>query len=52
MEKDIIPFCDPNLKIRNVFANFSGSTHNSFIWRNSEINRYMQEISENVESVG
>lgn len=39
--------CDHNLKIINVFANYGGSTHDSFIWRNSQVKEYMQNLSLN-----
>ncbi|KAK4882434.1 hypothetical protein RN001_005753 [Aquatica leii] len=41
--------CDHNLKINNMFANFGGSTHDSFIWRNSIIQRYLRTLHENGE---
>ncbi|KAJ8915693.1 hypothetical protein NQ315_000627 [Exocentrus adspersus] len=33
--------CDPNLCILNVNANFPGSTHDSFIWRQSRIKQFL-----------
>ncbi|KAG5863657.1 hypothetical protein JTB14_024337 [Gonioctena quinquepunctata] len=36
--------CDPNLKILNINANYGGSTNDAFIWRYSNVRRYMQHI--------
>lgn len=36
--------CDPNLKILNINSNYGGSTNDAFIWRNSNVRRYMQHI--------
>lgn len=36
--------CDPDLKILNINANFGGSTHDSFIWRNSDVNVYLNDL--------
>lgn len=33
--------CDSDLKILSVNANYPGSTHDSFIWRNSEIKNFL-----------
>lgn len=41
--------CDSQLKIRNVLANFRGSTHDSFIWSSSAINDYMTQVAANNE---
>ncbi|GJQ66439.1 hypothetical protein Trydic_g13269 [Trypoxylus dichotomus] len=37
------------MRILNVNANFGGSNHDSFIWRHSAIQRYMQELYRNGE---
>lgn len=42
--------CDVNMKIININANFGGSTHDSFIWRHSAIQTYMQQLQGNGES--
>ncbi|KAJ8914122.1 hypothetical protein NQ315_016198 [Exocentrus adspersus] len=34
--------CDYNLKILNVNAQFPGATHDSFIWRNSNIKQHLE----------
>lgn len=36
--------CDDSLKILNINANFGGASHDSFIWRNSEIQAYMRHL--------
>lgn len=42
--------CDDNLLINNVFANYGGSTHDSFVWRHSAVKEYMQQLYDNRES--
>lgn len=39
--------CDHNLKIINVFANYGGATHDSFIWRNSAVDQYLRTLAPN-----
>lgn len=39
--------CDPNLIILNVNANFGGSTHDSFIWRQSQLKQFLHNLYEN-----
>nr|CAI5863280.1 unnamed protein product [Callosobruchus analis] len=41
---------DESLKILSLNTNYGGSTNDSFIWRNSQIHRYMRHIYENGES--
>lgn len=36
--------CDPNMKIINLNTNYGGATHDSFIWRQSGIQRIMSHI--------
>lgn len=36
--------CDSNLKILNLNANFLGSTHDSFIWRQSVVKQYLHDL--------
>ncbi|KAK9745526.1 DDE superfamily endonuclease [Popillia japonica] len=36
--------CDYKLKITNIFANYGGSSHDSFIWRNSQMNDYLRTL--------
>ena len=45
--KNVQLICDTNLLILNVNANFPGSTHDSFIWRQSAINTHLQNAFEN-----
>ncbi|XP_050311002.1 putative nuclease HARBI1 [Anthonomus grandis grandis] len=33
--------CDSDLKILSINANYPGSTHDSFIWRNSEVKNFL-----------
>lgn len=42
--------CDHTLKIRNILTNFGGSTHDSFIWRMSEVKAYMENLYNNREA--
>ncbi|XP_030745989.1 putative nuclease HARBI1 isoform X2 [Sitophilus oryzae] len=39
--------CDEKLRITNVNARFCGSTHDSFIWQNSNIERFLSELPQN-----
>jgi hypothetical protein len=39
--------CSDNLVITNLFANYGGSTHDAFIWRNSRLQKYLQDIHGN-----
>ncbi|KAJ8965380.1 hypothetical protein NQ317_015679, partial [Molorchus minor] len=41
--------CDHKMLIRNINANFGGSTHDSFIWRNSQIQDYLNHLHEQGE---
>lgn len=41
--------CDHQLKIRSIYANYGGSTHDSFIWRVSEAQQYIINIYQNRE---
>ncbi|KAK9745262.1 DDE superfamily endonuclease [Popillia japonica] len=41
--------CDSTMKVLNINANFGGSTHDSFIWRHSGIQRQMQQLYRNGE---
>lgn len=43
--------CDHNMKFLNVNANYGGTTHDSFIWRNSLVQRYMRHLHENEREV-
>lgn len=40
--KNVQLICDYNLKILNINSNFPGSSHDSFIWRNSLIKERLQ----------
>lgn len=42
--------CDDTLRIINIFANYGGATHDSFIWRHSSIKDYMETLYANGES--
>lgn len=41
--------CDHTLKIRSVNTNYGGSTHDSFIWRNSNVQQYLRGLHANEE---
>lgn len=43
----IFQICDEHLKIMNVFARYPGSTHDSFIWRNSNVEHTLRTLPEN-----
>ena len=47
----ILQICDDQYRILNVNAKFGGANHDSFIWENSDINRYMQSLHQNGEIV-
>ncbi|XP_031335321.1 putative nuclease HARBI1 [Photinus pyralis] len=36
--------CNSNLRILNINANYPGATHDSFIWRQSQIREYMNHL--------
>lgn len=36
--------CDANLKIMNINANYPGSTHDAFIWRQSRVKEYLNSL--------
>ncbi|KAJ8966137.1 hypothetical protein NQ317_017980, partial [Molorchus minor] len=38
--------CDANLKILNVCARYPGSSHDTFIWNNSNVQTYMRNLHE------
>lgn len=42
--KNVQIICDANLLILNVKSNYGGSSHDSFIWRNSNVRVHMQQI--------
>ncbi|KAI4455558.1 hypothetical protein MML48_9g00005573 [Holotrichia oblita] len=37
--------CDVNCRILNVSAQFPGSTHDAYIWQNSDVNGLLQELT-------
>lgn len=39
--------CDPNMLIRNINANYGGSTHDSFIFNHSQVKYYMERTYTN-----
>ncbi|XP_030752065.1 putative nuclease HARBI1 [Sitophilus oryzae] len=41
--KNVQIICDANLIILNVKANYGGATHDSFIWRNSNVRTHMEQ---------
>lgn len=41
--------CDHTLKIRSLNANFGGSSHDSFVWRNSEAQSFTRNLYHNNE---
>lgn len=41
--------CDHKLKIRSIYANYGGSTHDSFIWRTSQAQQFMNNLYQNGE---
>ncbi|CAG4988661.1 unnamed protein product [Parnassius apollo] len=43
--------CDSECRILNVNAKYGGATHDAFIWDNSLVNQYMQELHLNNEQV-
>ncbi|CAH0715919.1 unnamed protein product, partial [Brenthis ino] len=43
--------CDDEYRILNVNAKFGGANHDSFIWENSDLNKYMQSLHRNGETV-
>lgn len=47
--KNVQIICDANLRILSINARFGGSTHDSYIWRRSQINSYMQQMYEQGE---
>lgn len=36
--------CDDKLRIRSLFANFGGSTHDSFVWRLSQAQQFIRRL--------
>lgn len=44
--KNVQIICDANLMILNVNANYGGATHDSFIWRNSNIRRHLEQYNQ------
>lgn len=36
--------CDHKVKIRSIFANYGGSTHDSFIWRTCQAQQFINDI--------
>lgn len=47
--KNVQIICDANLRILSINARYGGSTHDSYIWRRSQINSYMQQMYEQGE---
>lgn len=47
--KNVQIVCDANLRILSINARYGGSTHDSYIWRRSQINSYMQQSYEQGE---
>lgn len=45
--KNVQLICDLDLRIFNVNARFGGSTHDAFIWKRSQVRRYLQQRYEN-----
>ncbi|KOB76687.1 Uncharacterized protein OBRU01_02427, partial [Operophtera brumata] len=43
--------CDSNYRILNVNPKYGGSHHDSFIWENSVVNEYVQNLHQNNEMV-
>lgn len=47
--KNVQIICDANLRILSINARYGGSTHDSYIWRRSQINSYLQQLYEQGE---
>ncbi|KAJ8913074.1 hypothetical protein NQ315_006575 [Exocentrus adspersus] len=47
--KNVQVICDYDLKIFNVNAQYPGATHDSFVWRNSFVRRYMERVYNEVD---
>ncbi|KAJ8913374.1 hypothetical protein NQ315_008766 [Exocentrus adspersus] len=47
--KNVQVICDYDLKILNVNAQYPGATHDSFVWRNSFVRRYMEKVYNEVD---
>jgi len=44
--KFILQICDSNIKMSNIYAQYAEATHDSYIWRNSNIYRYLKKCFE------
>lgn len=47
--KCFFQICDSDYRILNVNAKYGGANHDSFIWENSRINEYVQNLHQNNE---
>jgi hypothetical protein len=50
--KNVQIICDANLLILNVNANLGGSAHDSFIWRNSDVDETLEDLYQSVVNRG
>ena len=45
--KNVQLICDLELRIFNVNARFGGSTHDAFIWKRSQVRRFLKQRYDN-----
>lgn len=47
----MLQVCDHDLKILNINAQFAGATHDSYIWRRSQVRNELEACYQNGECI-